>query len=108
LLARKVIDDREVRRELVLFHIQQAVEKAIKAILSYKGEIFPKTHDIEDLIEFLWQRAFNFQTILKGSLSLHPMLWNSDTDFWMKSQKMPLSLAEEFVQFVTDRLKGKG
>ncbi|MDI6785515.1 MAG: hypothetical protein QMD92_02285 [bacterium] len=35
LLVKKIIDDEEIREELILFHIQQVIEKTIKAILSY-------------------------------------------------------------------------
>lgn len=51
ILVNKIMDDKEIRDELKLFHVQQVVEKAIKAILSYKSIVFPKTHDIENLIE---------------------------------------------------------
>lgn len=36
---------------IVGFHAQQAVEKAIKAVLAANGETFPFTHDLEGLIE---------------------------------------------------------
>lgn len=59
-LVKKVINDKEIRAELVLFHIQQVVKKAIKSILSYNGVIFPKTHDIEDLIELSLAKGIQF------------------------------------------------
>ena len=37
--------------ELLCFHAQQAVEKAIKAVLLYFGEQAPRTHSIEALVE---------------------------------------------------------
>ncbi len=37
--------------EQIGFHLQQAAEKLLKAILSYNKTEFPKTHNIEDLIE---------------------------------------------------------
>lgn len=39
--------------EIVGFHAQQAVEKALKAWLAYLGVPFPKTHDIQRLIDLL-------------------------------------------------------
>ena len=41
----------EIKLEIVFFHIQQAVEKLLKCILDINGIKFPKTHDIESLIE---------------------------------------------------------
>ena len=37
--------------EIICFHCQQAVEKALKAVLAYYGADIPKTHDITLLIK---------------------------------------------------------
>ncbi len=37
--------------ELLCFHAQQAVEKALKAVLVSRGEAPPRTHDIAILLE---------------------------------------------------------
>lgn len=39
--------------EQLVFHAQQAAEKAIKAVLESEGVIFPKTHSIEFLLTLL-------------------------------------------------------
>ena len=39
--------------DTVGFHAQQCVEKYIKAFLVFKGTDFPRTHDIERLVELL-------------------------------------------------------
>ena len=39
--------------EQLSFHAQQAVEKAIKAVLVSQGIVFPKTHNIEFLLTLL-------------------------------------------------------
>jgi HEPN domain-containing protein len=36
--------------EVIMFHLQQAVEKFLKSFLSYKNVRYPRTHDIEKLI----------------------------------------------------------
>ena len=51
--------------DTVCFHVQQTVEKYLKALLVSKGIDFPKTHDIEDLIALLPEE-------------LHPDLSESD------------------------------
>lgn len=38
---------------IIGFHAQQAVEKAIKAVLSSAGVIFRRTHDIAELLDLL-------------------------------------------------------
>src|SRR4051812_45038985 len=39
--------------EVVGFHVQQAVEKALKAVLAASGQPVPRTHDIAHLLELL-------------------------------------------------------
>jgi HEPN domain-containing protein len=40
-----------IDKELLLFHLQQAVEKYLKALLSFSGLHFEKTHDIIELLD---------------------------------------------------------
>jgi len=42
--------DEELDLETVMFHLQQCAEKLLKALLSYNGVHFSKTHDIEKLL----------------------------------------------------------
>lgn len=44
------INDDDIDKNVLLFHLQQAAEKFLKALLSKNGIHFEKTHD---LIEFL-------------------------------------------------------
>ena len=43
--------DRDASENLIVFHAQQAIEKALKAVLVAQGVEFPKTHDLEQLVE---------------------------------------------------------
>jgi HEPN domain-containing protein len=43
--------------EIFGFHAQQAVEKALKAWLAFLGTEFPKTHDLQKLIDLLGNRG---------------------------------------------------
>jgi HEPN domain-containing protein len=52
-LARSSPRDEAVLLETLSFHAQQAVEKAIKAVLVFSGVGFPKTHSIGALLELL-------------------------------------------------------
>lgn len=42
------------------FHAQQAVEKAIKGVFVHRGLSFPRTHDLQDLIELLQTRGIGW------------------------------------------------
>jgi HEPN domain-containing protein len=49
-VARKLAPDPEIDEAAVGFHVQQAVEKSLKATLTLQGVDFPKTHDIDFLV----------------------------------------------------------
>jgi HEPN domain-containing protein len=49
--ARAMLDVGAVTDAIVGFHAQQAVEKALKAVLAARGIDFPFTHDLEGLAE---------------------------------------------------------
>ena len=43
----------EISDSVVGFHVQQAVEKSIKAVLAHRGVSFRRTHDIAELLDLL-------------------------------------------------------
>ena len=43
-------------RDTVCFHLQQAVEKMLKAVLSFVDVRYPLTHDIDELLELVRNR----------------------------------------------------
>ena len=64
ILLQRAADDGRMVRDLLragspawgaAFHAQQCVEKAIKAVLSRHSVLFPRTHDLETLVELLRQ-----------------------------------------------------
>jgi HEPN domain-containing protein len=54
------MEDEEVfSAEIFGFHVQQAVEKALKAWLCVLGVAFPKTHDLDVLVTLLEEAGQN-------------------------------------------------
>jgi HEPN domain-containing protein len=53
---------------MVCFHAQQAAEKYLKAYLVYQGTPFPKTHDIEELVARVPNRARPSLTVEEQAL----------------------------------------
>jgi len=53
LAFRKLAGEDAVHDALVGFHAQQAVEKALKAVLAHAGIAFRRTHDIAELLDLL-------------------------------------------------------
>ncbi len=52
-LVRKVLGDATIPDAIVGFHAQQAVEKALKAVLAAHAIRFPRTHDLGFLISLV-------------------------------------------------------
>ncbi len=50
-VARYIIEGNPIVLDAACFHCQQAIEKYLKAFLTYKEVVFHKTHDIELLNE---------------------------------------------------------
>ncbi|MGO4880229.1 MAG: HEPN domain-containing protein [Bryobacteraceae bacterium] len=59
-------------REIVGFHCQQAVEKFLKALLTYYQVEFPKTHDVERLLTLVRGVNGRAAEILEGASWLGP------------------------------------
>ncbi|MFL5817283.1 MAG: HEPN domain-containing protein [Conexibacter sp.] len=54
--ARALADDPDQADEVVGFHVQQAVEKSVKAVLAWLQIEYPLTHDIDFLVRLLTRR----------------------------------------------------
>jgi HEPN domain-containing protein len=86
LALRKMARDPEVADEIVGFHAQQTVEKALKAVLETRGVDYPYTHDLARLFQLLddsggapgdrddalalnpWAAEFRYGDVVVGSL----------------------------------------
>ena len=53
--VKALVDRDEIADDILGFHAQQAVEKAIKAVLTLAGVDYPRTHDIRHLVDQLRQ-----------------------------------------------------
>ena len=56
----KLSADPDASEEVIGFHAQQAVEKAVKAVLAEAGIRFPHTHDLLELIDLAQSHGFSF------------------------------------------------
>ena len=52
-LLKEVINSDQIVDDIFGFHCQQAAEKLFKALLSFKGIRFRKTHDLRELMDLL-------------------------------------------------------
>lgn len=71
-LVEKNLYDREIRPQILLFHLQQAVEKLLKSLLAYHGIKFPKVHDIEMLLELCEKNQISLPEYVDEFIDLTP------------------------------------
>lgn len=71
--ALRFLPDVEVDDEYVGFCCQQAVEKAIKCVLTYRGVGFRRTHDLSELVELAVTHAIDLPAeVSNGARALTP------------------------------------
>lgn len=72
LLVEKNIHDNEIRKEILLFHLQQATEKFLKSLLSFKEIEFPKVHDIAKIVELCKDNGIELPECADELIDLNP------------------------------------
>jgi HEPN domain-containing protein len=82
LLLRKAVEDQavlvalaenlEIADAALGFHAQQAVEKALKAVLAARGDDFPWTHDLQLLLRRLDMMSVDLSAEVRAARTLAP------------------------------------
>lgn len=67
-----LIESQEVPDEAIGLHAQQAVEKALKAALAFRGVRYPFTHDIDRLVELAQADGLVLSASLREAGQLTP------------------------------------
>ena len=57
---------------IIGFHAQQAVEKRLKALLCFRKVSFPRTHDIQTLLDALSQSGMSVPVEIEAATELTP------------------------------------
>jgi HEPN domain-containing protein len=71
-LVRRVVDDADIADAIVGFHAQQAVEKAIKAVLAAREIDYAKTHALGYLIGLVETNAIDAPAVVLNASELSP------------------------------------
>src|SRR3989442_2596776 len=71
-LAAHLADDASVSHEHIGFFCQQAVEKAIKSVLSRRSIRYRRTHDLAELLDLLKDHQVQHPPALEQSVALTP------------------------------------
>jgi HEPN domain-containing protein len=68
----KLAHDQDIADSVLGFHAQQAVEKALKAVLASRGEDYPWTHDLQLLLRRLDAAAAHVPSAVDDARRLSP------------------------------------
>ena len=99
-------ESEETLVDQALFHLQQAVEKSLKSLLSFAEVDPPRTHDIEALVELCEREGIELSDYVEEFSKLTP--YAVELRYTFTNEEPPdvghlLRLTERFLRFVRDR-----
>lgn len=68
----RLIGDPAAPDEILGFHVQQAAEKVLKAVLTNRAIRYGRTHDLTELIKLIRQNQISFPDELEAVRRLNP------------------------------------
>ncbi|MBE9168161.1 HEPN domain-containing protein [Pleurocapsales cyanobacterium LEGE 06147] len=71
-VAQVLLDHEESLLDAVVYHCQQAAEKALKAYLAFQNVAFRKTHDLDVLLELCSSFEPGFRSLQEAAAVLTP------------------------------------
>ena len=97
----RILSEHLNQMEAIGFHCQQAVEKALKAVLAYRDVHFPRTHELGEILKLLVANGIVFDERLNEAVKLNEFAVDMryDTVEFEIDAKTALSLAERAIAF---------
>lgn len=111
--ARRLMEGEEPYLDTAVYHCQQAVEKALKAFLTYHDTVFEKSHDLTELLEVCVsiEPALESWRRVAEELTPYAVQFRYPTDVlepeWNEAQDA-LKHAQSFTDFILGLLPGEG
>lgn len=109
-VAKIILRSDEIRIPPILYHCQQAGEKALKAYLVFKKQVPERTHDLTKLLEHCMEFDKEFSTLLVESSELTQFAFKTrypDSAFAIPSISMAecaIKQAQKIVEFVQNKV----
>jgi HEPN domain-containing protein len=89
----------DIDRDVLLFHLEQAAEKFLKAILSYNNIHFEKTHDIVELLELCSTNNIPLPKYADEFENLYPYAVQGRYDFLVDDDLNPKKYCDKLSEF---------
>ncbi len=99
--------EEDMRDDVVGFHAQQAVEKALKVALVLADTDFPRTHDLRELVDIADEAGVEVPDSIQDARWLTP--WAAQLRYEMLEpldRNTAFSIATEAVEWATGLLSG--
>ncbi|GIV05077.1 MAG: nucleotidyltransferase [Fimbriimonadales bacterium] len=112
-IGKDELDTPEPATDAVCFHMQQCVEKYLKAFLVFHGKEFPRSHDITLLLSLCSQVDADFTLLMEwgvDTLTDYAVTVRYEEPIFpsVEEAKMALDLVEKVRQFVRGKLAEGG
>jgi len=107
-VSHRLLGDSEPHAEAIAFHAQQAVEKYLKALLTWHQVEFPKTHDIKRLLGLVSSCDSALAELLAGAAELTTYA----VEYRYPGENPPVTMddaaqAVALADLVRDRIRGR-
>jgi HEPN domain-containing protein len=89
--------DPEIADEIVGFHVQQAAEKCMKAVLCARGIAYRRTHDLQELHDLLEDAGITLPGAVRELVDWSPFAVAYRYDDWPTSDPVDRARADQLV-----------
>jgi HEPN domain-containing protein len=113
-IGKDELNTEEPATDMICFHMEQCVEKYLKAYLVLKGQSFRKTHDISELIELCEKVDKIFEQLYQlkaDKLTRYAIDVRYPEEFYiptLKEARECVEIATKVKNFVKQKFTGKG
>jgi HEPN domain-containing protein len=102
----RAIDDLEIADEIVGFHVQQASEKCMKAVLCSHGIAYRRTHDLQELYDLLRDHGITLPPEIQELVAWSPFAVAYRYEDWQDPDPVDRVRADHLVRAAITRTEG--
>jgi HEPN domain-containing protein len=92
------VEDAEIADEVIGFHVQQAGEKCMKAVLCARGVSYRRTHDLQELHDLLDDAGLALPDAVRELVSWSPFAVAYRYDDWQATDSVDRVRAHDLVR----------
>lgn len=94
----RAVDDEEIADEIVGFHVQQAGEKCLKAVLCARGISYRRTHDLQELYDLLADAEVALPDAVRELVTWSPFAVAYRYEDWLATDPVDRARAHDLVR----------